>query len=215
MYQAFGSSAGDVPDDPLTYDQAMASDLKREWHNAIQIELNSLKQCEAYVLVKRPVNKPVVGCRWVFKTKLDPEGDFTCYRARLVAEGFSQSFGIDCNETFAPVVGHSSLRLLFAISAVKKLKIHHLDVNTAFLNGDLREEIFLELPEGFNDGSSQNCVLLLKKAVYGLRQSARVWNEKAHEILLELGFVQPNPKVKPCIYSRINCDMIMYSFVYG
>ena len=142
---------------------------------------------KAWTIVDRPSNKPVVKSKWVFKIKRDAEGNVACHRARLVAKGCSQTEGIDYFETFAPVVKHSSMRLLYALAAKHDSNIDHLDVCTAFLNGDLEEIIFMELPEGYDVKGKSSKVCKLRKAVYGPKQATRSWNKKAAEVLKGLG----------------------------
>ena len=142
-----------------------------------------------------------MNCKWVFKEKIGSDGNVT-YRARLVAKGFSQRPGIDFDETFSPVVKHSTLRLLFALSVKLGLSIHHLDVVTAFLNGKLKENVFMEIPEGFNDKSlsNKNKVLKLNKAVYGLKQSSRVWYKQVENVLVNLNYKKS--EYEPCIFIK-------------
>lgn len=157
------------------------------WRQAIDTELASFEENQAWELVQKPENATVVQCKWVFKKKVDC-ADKVQYKARLVAKGFTQKPGIDYSETFSPVVRHSTLRFLFALSVHLDLKITHLDVTTAFLNGSLTETIFMCIPDGFQKPVSQNQVLKLKRAIYGLKQSSRVWYEKVENVLLTLGY---------------------------
>lgn len=125
------------------------------------------------------------------------------YRARLVGKGFTQKAGIDYQETFSPVIRHSTLRLLFAISVQLGMDITHLDVKTAFLNGHLKESIFMHLPEGFPIINS-NKVLKLRKAVYGLKQSSLAWYKRVEEILCKLGFRKC--RLEPCVCVKNHSD---------
>jgi hypothetical protein len=150
----------------------------------MQDELNSLKENNAWVLLNRPVDRKIVRCKWVFTVKHDGKGNVARYKARLFAKGFTQQYGIDYCETFSPVVRHSSIRFLFSLAAQLDLEVDHLDVVTAFLQGDLHEEIYVSQPQGFVVEGKEDKVCLLKKAIYGLKQSARNWNRKAHKVLV-------------------------------
>ena len=195
--------------EPNTYDEAMSSTESKNWKKAIDEEIHSFEENQAWILVDKPSNHPIVKSKWVFKTKKDSDGNISCYRARLVAKGYSQHFGIDYNETFAPVVRYSSLRLLFAIGVRLDLEIDHLDVCTAFLNGQLKEKIYMELPEGMHiEDKEKNKVYLLKKAIYGLKQAARSWNQKATNILKNLGYNQCTSE--PCIFFKHNNTQVVY-----
>ncbi|KAA5550856.1 hypothetical protein F3G54_33345, partial [Pseudomonas aeruginosa] len=135
----------------------------------------------------RPSGENIVACKWVYKKKLNSDNSVR-YRARLVAKGFSQRQGIDFKETFSPVLKYSTLKLLFAITVNLNLSITHLDVTTAFLNGHLDETVFMQLPQSFECKPNADKVLKLKKAIYGLKQSARAWYKRVDDYLQELGY---------------------------
>jgi hypothetical protein len=118
--------------------------------------------------------------------KTDQQGNIVRYKARLVAKGYSQIPGVDYFDTFAPVVRLESLRALLAIAAVKDLEMRQLDVKGAYLNGELQEEVFMEQPPGYDDGSGRKCRLM--RTLYGLKQSGREWNRKLHGLLTKNGF---------------------------
>lgn len=186
---------------PVNFNEAVKSPDGDNWMAAMKEELAAMKRHHAWDLVERPKGKSVVKCRWVYSIKNSESGVPVKYKARLVAKGFTQKQGIDYKETFSPVVSKSSLRLLFALAAKLNLSVHHLDINTAFLNGDLSEVIFMEQPEGFIDVNNKNKVCLLKKAIYGLKQSSRVWNQKIEKELLSINFLKS--KFEPCIFFKI------------
>lgn len=170
------------------------------WHAAAEEENESLNNHQVWKLTDFPPGRKAITYKWIFKGKTDSEGNVHTYKARLVARGFSQRYGEDYDETFAPVVRHETIRVLLVIAAQRRLHVRHLDVKSAYLNGELNEEIFMEQPEGFVKPDSENKVLKLKKSLYGLKQSARVWNKRATEILVEIGFI--NGKADQCLYSR-------------
>jgi len=181
---------------PQSFEEIKYRDDKLLWEHAIKEELNSLLVNDTWKLVPRPKNKNIVDCKWIFTIKQDELGNPTKYKARLVARGFSQEYLKDYNETFAPVARISSFRIILAIANQFDLLVHHMDVKTAFLNGDLKEEIFMRVPEGVE--SKQDEVCLLNKALYGLKQAARCWFMKFETVLLSLGF--KNSPVDRCMY---------------
>ncbi|GBE86812.1 hypothetical protein SCP_1000540 [Sparassis crispa] len=143
-----------------------------------------------------PKDRNAVGCKWVFQKKTNKEGQVVKYKARLVAQGYSQIPGMDFLETFAPVVHLESIRAILALAVVNNWEIGQMDVKGAYLNGDLQEEIYMRQPEGFNDGSGHVC--RLHKTLYGLKQSGHKWNRKLHRKLTELGYKQL--EADPCVY---------------
>lgn len=148
-------------------------------------EFDSLIENETWTLVELPPGKIPIKCKWVFKTKLDANGNVFKHKARLVGKGCSQKHGIDYTETFAPVVRYTSIRFLIALAAKLNLHIHQMDAVTAYLNGELKEEIYMNQPERFNDSSGRVCKL--KKSLYGLKQAGRIWNERLNTVLLSFG----------------------------
>lgn len=186
--------------EPTTGKEALQSSDSKLWRQAMQDEIDSFNKHEAWELVDRPADKNIVKNRWLFKIKRDANGKVACYRARLVAKGFTQKFGIDYMDTYSPVVRHSSLRMLLSLAVELDLKIDHLDVKTAFLNGNLSEEIYMSQPEGFIRQGDEHKVYRLKKAVYGLKQASRAWYDKVKDVLLREKFTQS--KYESCIFSR-------------
>lgn len=170
---------------PNSYTEAMSCEKASEWKEAMNSEYKSLIENETWVLNDAPKDRKIVKCKWVFTTKRDVNGKILKYKARLVAKGYSQEEGIDYNETFSPVVRYSSIRLLLSLAAKMNLNIRQMDAVTAFLNGILSEEIWMEQPEGYSDQSNKCCKLL--RAIYGLKQASRVWNLTINDVLLSLG----------------------------
>lgn len=170
---------------------------KELWQKAINEELNSMKLNNTWTIVNKPNNCNIVGCRWVFNIKRDEFGNPIKHKARLVAQGFSQQYLVDYNETFAPVSRMTSFRAIAAISNQFNLMLHHMDVKTAFLNGTLHEEIYMRIPDGVNI-NQPNKVCKLNRAIYGLKQAARCWFETFDSVIRKYGFV--NSKVDRCIY---------------
>jgi len=196
---------------PKTAREALEGPESRFWMEAMFDEINSFESCKAWTLEKPRVDSKIVGNRWVFKRKVNLDGTLL-YRARLVAKGYTQTHGVDYYETYAPVVRRSTLRLLFSMAVNYDFKIAHLDVKTAFLNRDLLETAYMAQPEGFAAEGREGMVCKLNKAVYGLKQAARSWNQKADGVLKQQGFV--NFSDEPCVYVKGNENSIVIIALY-
>ncbi|KAF0906244.1 hypothetical protein E2562_009249 [Oryza meyeriana var. granulata] len=133
---------------------------------------------------------PPIGLKWVYKLKRDEQGAVVKHKARIIAKGYIQQQGIDYDEVFAPVARMESVRMLLAVAAQRGWLVHHMDVKSAFLNGELKEEVYVRQPPGFVAARHEGKVLRLKKALYGLRQAPRAWNTKLDSSLRELGFTR-------------------------
>ena len=162
-----------LDDDPKTFTEAMSSRDAPLWKEAVNDEMDSIMGNGTWELADLPKGKRPIGSKWIFKRKYHPDGSISAYKARLVAKGYRQREGIDYFDTYAPVARISSIRTLIAISALKGLYIHQMDVKTVFLNGYLKEEIYLEQPEGFMISGQENKVCRLIKSLYGLKQAPK------------------------------------------
>ncbi|PNX63064.1 retrovirus-related Pol polyprotein from transposon TNT 1-94, partial [Trifolium pratense] len=151
-----------------------------EWRKAMQSEIDALCENRTWSLVPLPDGKKPIGCRWVFKIKRKSDGSIERYKARLVAKGYTQIEGVDYFDTFAPVAKLVTVRVLLSIAAAKNWPLHQLDVNNAFLHGDLHEDVFMQLPPGFRRKGEQ-LVCKLQKSLYGLKQASRNWYSKFSE----------------------------------
>lgn len=156
--------------DPTSFDEAKD---EVEWQNAMNEEIRSIQKNETWKLVDLPEGKNVIGLKWVFRTKFNTDGSILKHKARLVAKGYAQQEGIDFEETFSPVARFETVRVVLALAAQWKLKVFQLDVKSAFLNGDLQEEVFVEQPLGFVKDGEEGKVYKLQKALYGLKQAPR------------------------------------------
>lgn len=161
--------------DPLTYEEASE---KEEWRKAMTEELLSIEKNKTWELVDLPEGKKAIGLRWVFKKKLNADGSLQKHKARLVAKGYAQQQGIDFEETFSPVARFETVRTVLALAAQLQWPVYQLDVKSAFLNGDLKEEVFVTQPEGFIRQGYEAKVYRLIKALYGLKQASRAWYTK-------------------------------------
>ena len=172
--------------DPRSYAEAMACPDAAEWEMACEAEKRAFEHMGVYEVVPRPKGRKVVGSRWVFRIKRGPDGTVLKYKARIVAQGFTQIEGVDYDETFAPVAKHTSLRVILALTAKHNLEVHQMDVKSAYLNGELKEEIYMEPPSGFD--TPEGMVFRLVKAVYGTKQGGRVWYEDIRATLESMGY---------------------------
>ena len=149
----------------------------------MQEEINSIHKNDTWETVDLPPGKVPVTTKWVYKLKQKDDDSFNKLKARLGVRGLQQQQGIDFDETFAPVVKWGTIRTLFALAAQQSGELYHMDIKTAFLNGDLREEFYIEQPDGFQIPPHQQKVCKLKKALYGLKQAPRAWYEKVDHYL--------------------------------
>lgn len=169
-------------EEPTSYKEALASSDASKWRVAINDELSALAKNNTWTLTTLPPHKRTISAKWVFKIKCDAKGGIDRCKARLVAKGYLQRPGIDFNETFAPVVRYESVRVLLSVASYRDFEIGQFDIKTAFLNGELEEDIFMDIPEGVNV-DNKNLVCKLNKSLYGLKQSPRQWNKRFNEFL--------------------------------
>lgn len=140
-----------------------------EWRKAVNEEIKALEKNDTWTICDLPLGKKPVGCKWIFTVKHKADGSIERLKARLVAKGFTQSYGIDYQETFAPVAKLNIFRVLFSLTANQDWPLHQLDVKNAFLNGNLEEEVYMEIPPGLETSFSHNRACKLKKSLYGLK----------------------------------------------
>lgn len=179
----------------MTWEQAITSPDHSEWKRAMELEMKSLHDNDVWELVDLPAGRKAVGSKWVYKVKT---GADERYKTRL---GFTQRYESDYDETFSPVVRQESLLVLIALSVQYGLKLHQVDITTAFLNGTLKEEVYMRQPKGFAAEGAEHLVCKLKKSIYGLKQSPRCWNVVLDTRLKEMGFIQSASD--PCIYTDV------------
>ncbi|KAI5316951.1 hypothetical protein L3X38_036658 [Prunus dulcis] len=172
------------------------------WKDAINDEFQSIIQNNTWMLMNLPVGNKVIECKWVFRKKLKLDGSIDKYKARLVAKGFTQKKGIDYFDTDSSVSRITNIRTSIALASVHNLVIHQMDVKTAFLNGDLDEELYMEQPEGFIVKSQEHKGCKLVKSLYGLKQAPKRWQEKFDKVILDYDF-KFNGHDK-CVYHKEN-----------
>ena len=200
-------------DKPKSAQDAVLGTNKKEWASSMADEMMSLIDNKVFDIVRKPSNRKIVSCRWVYALKRNGSGDVYRFKSRLVAKGYSQTQGIDYDEVFAPVVRYDTLRFLMAYSARHDFELKHVDVKTAFLHGQLHEDIYMEVPEipkmvmdelmkraqerniydnnvlrNLHDGmkaKNENKVLKLNRSIYGLKQAAKEWHDKLKDVLIK------------------------------
>lgn len=218
-----------MPDaqDPMNIEEVNSSPNKDEWTKGIDEEFQNMFRNKVWEFVKRPEKTKILKTKWAFKTKVDDTGKPARYKARLVALGNLQRPGLDYNNTFSPVVKARTVRILTALAVEKGWSIHHVDIKAAYLNAELKEQAYIEIPEGLQEFLERNgqmdCVpscdelrngnwvIRLKKCMYGLHQSGRTWNEKIDAELLAMGLTRC--KADPCVYYSTMLGIIITTYV--
>nr|AAU44091.1 putative polyprotein [Oryza sativa Japonica Group] len=185
---------------PRTIEDAYSSPDADYWKEAVCSEMDSIISNGTWEVVERPYGCKSVGCKWIFKKKLRPDGTIEKYKARLVAKGYTQKEGEDFFDTYSPVARLTTIRVLLALAASHGLLVHQMDVKTAFLNGELEEEIYMNQPDGYVLEGQEGMVCKLLKSLYGLKQAPKQWHEKFDTTLTSAGFVVN--EADKCVYYR-------------
>ncbi|GKC02467.1 retrovirus-related pol polyprotein from transposon TNT 1-94 [Tanacetum coccineum] len=178
----------------------------------MQDELNRFKCLDVWELVKCLIDKNIIAVKWIWENKTDAENTVIQNKSCLVAKGYGQEEGINFKESFAPVARLKAVRIFMAYTAHKNFPIYQMDVKTAFLNGPLKEEVFVRQPDGFSDPDFPNHVYCLKKALYGLKQAPRAWYDKLSSFLIEHHFTKVI--VDPTLFTRRHEDDILLFQIY-
>ena len=181
---------------PKSAAEALSPEQEHLWRSPMEEEMASMEANGVWELVPPPPGKNIVGSRWVFAEKTDDQGVINRRKGRCVAQGFYQRPGVDFDETYASVVNKATIRTMLHLAATHDMHVHQMDVKTAYLNGDLKEEVYMRQPPGFEDQQHPDWVCKLKKSIYGLKQSARCWYQRLKDELVHLGF-----KVNPMDHS--------------
>ncbi|KAI5343142.1 hypothetical protein L3X38_011018 [Prunus dulcis] len=186
-YQCYLTTIPSLHDaaEPATYKAASQSSI---WIQDMREEIEALHTQGTWDLVSMPVDKNIVGSRWVYRVKKNSDGSVARHKARLVTQGFSQAPGLDFRETFSPVVRHTTVRLVLSIATMNRWSLRQLNVKNDFLHSDLEEEVFMRQPQGFEDSKYPTHVCRLRKSFYGLKQAPRAWNAKFTGHLPAVGF---------------------------
>jgi len=199
-------------EEPKTFSHALSGPKANEWIKAMEEEMESMKINQVWDLVDLLSGRRSIGNKWVLKIKHKVDGLIERYKARLVAKGYTQEEGIDFENTFSPVVRITSVRLILAIVAHMDLELYQMDVRTAFLNGELNEEIYMDQPLGFETKGQERKVCKLKRSIYGLKQASRQWNVKFHQAILKDGFTMMEED--HCVYSKCSNNSFIILSLY-
>ncbi|KAJ9542292.1 LOW QUALITY PROTEIN: hypothetical protein OSB04_028798 [Centaurea solstitialis] len=226
LHQVIGSKSAPVKTKSATQNECLfAAFLSRHepsnvteaidisnWVTSMQEELNQFERLGVWRLVPRPKNKTIIDLKWIFKNKKNEDGIVTRNKARLVAKGFKQQAGIDYDETFAPVARIEAIRIFLAYAAHKNFTVYQMNVKTAFLNSELKEEVYVSQREGFVDCTKPTHVYILDKALYGLKQAPRAWYDHLSNTLLDNGFYKG--KIDPTLFIKTEGDDILLVQIY-
>jgi hypothetical protein len=194
---AFVSSANV---EPVNFKEAC---LAEPWLKAMEDEMSQIQKNDTWELVELPHGRSSIGVKWIYKLKLKIDGSILKHKARLVAKGYVQQEGIDYEETFAPVARMETVRIFLSIASQLNLTVYQMDVKSAFLNGYLKEEVYVEQPQGFIVEGKEDKVYRLKKALYGLKQAPRAWYSRIDKYLHDHGFI------------KCSCESVVYKKVIG
>ncbi|GJS49203.1 retrovirus-related pol polyprotein from transposon TNT 1-94 [Tanacetum coccineum] len=186
--------------------------LDASWIESMQDELNQFKCIDVWELVECPIGRNIIAVKWIWKNKTDAKNTVIRNKSHLVAKGYHQKDGINFEESFAPVARLEAVRIFVAYAAHKNFPIYQMDIKTAFLNGPLKEEVFVRQPDGFVDPDFSNHVYRLKKALYGLKQAPRAWYDKLSSFLIEHHFTKGI--VDPTLFTRRHGDDILLVQIY-
>jgi len=172
--------------EPRSYNEASKDPV---WVEAMNAEIKALELNDTWILTDMPQHNNVIGCKWVYKIKHKSDGSMERHKARLVAKGYTQVEGQDYLDTFSPVAKLTTMRLLLALAAINKWHLNQLDVNNAFLHGDLNEEVYMMLPQGMQVAKLGQ-VCKLQRSLYGLKQASRQWYARLSSFLICHGYKQ-------------------------
>jgi hypothetical protein len=183
------------------------------WLKSMNEELDQIENNDTWELVPRLANKNVIGSKWIYKNKMNEQGNIVRNKARLVCKGYAQIEGLDFDEIFALVARLEAIRMFLAYAYHKQFKVYKMDVKSAFLNGDIKEEVYMEQPEGFELSDNPDFVYKLKKALYGLKQDPRAWYYRLDKYLQDKGFKRGTIAINLYIKTEGNDFLIMLVYV--
>ena len=171
--------------DPINYEEAVKSS---KWRSTMESEIHSIENNQTWELIDLSIGAKTIGVKWIYKTKLNELGEVDKYKARLVTKGYSQQQGVDFTEVFAPVTRMDTVRMVVTLAAQRGWKIYQLDVKSAFLHGELSEDVYVKQPEGYKKKRSEHKVYKLHKALYDLKQAPRAWFSRIEAHFVNNGF---------------------------
>ena len=188
-------------EEPKSYNEAITSPQSSHWMKAMKTEIEAITRLGTYRMTRIPSGRKPIGCKWVYKIKWHPNGTVSRFKARLVAQGFTQRRGTDFHETFAPVARMTSQRLVIAIAATENLNLYTIDVENAYLNGEIDTKLYMKQPQGFEHpdySDTKIWVWELLKGLYGLKQAGNIWHTALRACIVELGFKRTSNDL--CVY---------------
>src|SRR6266540_394836 len=202
-----------MDDTPTSIAEAYTSPDADDWKETVRSEMDSILSNDNWEVTERPYGCKPVGCKWVFKKKLRPDGTIEKYKTRLVAKGYTQKEGEDYFDTYSPIARLTTIRVLLSLAASYGLIVHQMDVKTSFLNGELEEEIYMEQPYGFVVKGEERKVCKLLNSLYGLKQAPKQWHEKFDRTLTSASFVIN--EADRCVYYHhgVGEDVILCLYV--
>ena len=189
--------------DPILYKAAFSQPDAPQWQAAYEDEMKSLREHKVWDLIpctQVPVGWKVIPSKPVFHYKHDSLGNIVCHKVRVIAKGYAQKPGIDYTDTYAPVAQMESTQVILHVAASLDWEDHQMDVKTAFLHGNLKEEVYMEQPEGMKEVGKENWVCYMRKTLYGLMQAAHAWNRRLHHAMLNIGFICIS--ANHCVYTH-------------
>jgi hypothetical protein len=196
----------------MTYMKAMMGPDSEKWFGAMESEIESMHDNQVSNLVDPIDEVRPIGCKWVFMKKTNKDGNVNIYKARLMVKGFEEIHGIDYDETFSPIAMLKSVQILLAIVAYFDYEIWQKDVKTAFLNGNLTEDVYTAQPEIFVDPKYAGKICKLQKSIYGLKQAYRSWNLHFDEVVKGFGFFKNIEE--PCVYKKVSGSVVVFLVLY-
>ena len=175
-------------------------------------EIESMKENQVWNLIDPPDGVRTIECKWIYKKKKDIDGNIHIYKARLIAKGFRQVQGVDYDEAFSPVAMLKSVQIILAIAAHFDYEIWQMDVKTAFLNGNLTEDVYMMQPECFVDPTNAGKICKLRKSIYGLKQASRSWNIRFDEVVKGFDFIKNEEEA--CVYKKESGSSVAFLILY-
>jgi hypothetical protein len=184
-----GVSSSHFTQSRVATEKALKGKNAKKWEITMEEKYNFLVVNSTWSLMPFPKGRKPISCKWVFKIKHGVDGEIKCHKARIVAKGFTQTFGVNYDETFAPDAKFESIRCILALTIIEDMEIHQMDIKITFFNGDLKEEIYMEQLEGFtHEGKHFMCKV--HKSLYRLKQLPRAWNQNLNIFLKNIEFVR-------------------------
>ena len=196
--------------EPWNIEEALSN---TDWKMAMDSEYSALMNNKTWHLVPPQKGRNVIGCKWVYKIKRKKDGSLDRYKARLVAKGFKQRYGIDYEDTFSPVIKHSTIRIILSLAIFRGWSLRQLDVQNAFLHGYLYEDVYMQQPPGYEDPAKPNYVCKLDRALYGLKQAPRAWHARLSNKLISLGFKVSKADTSLFFLNKDNLTMFVLVYV--